>query len=435
MERLLDKARQAGIEAEVTTIDTEVCPLRFESGHLMDSNNRRLRETALRVIDRGRLGTVEGTGSTPEDELWEAARISARYGTPGDLAFPTTCIDSDAYVDPALAALTPAEAMQRCREILARMKEKNPRVPVDLTFTRETITTTIRNTAGGDCRSRRTALRIWIQGRVPGSKVGVIKESGRWKLHTVDEALLDELAEEFDVLDKPRTVKSGPLPVLFTSAAAWSLIYRYYQGVNGENVLKGISPLTERLGQPVCSELFTLVDDPFWGDGWEARPFDDEGVAIQPRPVIERGVLKNFLFDLKTGLERGCGSTGNGFRKATWTEGIQYAPNPQFAGMVTLPGASSRAEMIQGMERGIIVDYVLGFHSGNMVNGDFSMNVGVGYLVEGGELVGRVMDTMVAGNVHEDFQNLDAVSNRVDKSFKGFCPALRFSRMNVAGTD
>lgn len=435
MDRLLIKARNTGVEAEITTVDTEVTPLRFESGNLMESNNRRLRETALRIIDNGKLGTVEGTGSTPVDQLWEAARISASYGTPGELAFPATRIHSDQYSDPRLEEMTPEAAMQYSTEILERMKEKNPRVPVDLTLTREVITTTIRNTAGGDCRSRRTAFRVWIQGRVPGSKVGVIKESARWKMHSVDETLLDELAEEYDILDKPLAVKSGPMPVLFTSASAWSLIYRYYQGVNGDNINKGISPLTEKLGQSICSELLTLRDDPFQGDGWEARPFDDEGVAIQPRSVIENGVLKNFIFDLKTGLERGTGSTGNGFRKATWTEGIQYSPNPHFASMVTMPGTSTREELIQSMKEGIIVDYVLGFHSGNMVNGDFSMNLGVGYVVRDGELVGRAMDTMVAGNIHQDFQYLDGVSNRLDKSFKGYCPALRFSQMNVAGTE
>jgi predicted Zn-dependent protease len=62
------------------------------------------------------------------------------------------------------------------------------------------------------------------------------------------------------------------------------------------------------------------------------------------------------------------------------------------------------------------------------------MNVGVGYLVKEGKLHSRVMDTMVFGNVYSDFQNLAAVSNRIDKSFKGYSPALLFSELSVAGT-
>lgn len=435
MEGILEKAKADGVRAEVTTVDTEVVPLRFESGKLMDVNARNIRETALRVIKDGRLGTVEGTGSTDGEKLYEAATFSAGFGERIDVAFPTESIVSEEFVDPAVLQMTPDEQFDFSRGIIRRIGQRNDKIPVDLTVTRETQTVNIANTEGLASRYKKTAFRVWIQGRVPGSKVGIIKESAKTKFHDVPDELLDELDTQFRALDRTLGVRSGPMPVIFTQAAAWSLLYRFYAGANGENVARGISPLCGKIGERIAPDLFTLHDDPFFSDNVEARPFDDEGVRVSAKPVIEAGILKGYLHDLKSAAKMKAAPTGNGFRFSTWTQGIQFAPNPQFASMVCLGGDSSLEAMIAAVDYGVIVDYVLGFHSGNITNGDYSMNVGVGFLVKKGKVEGRVMDAMVAGNVYRDFPNLVAVSRRVDKSFKGYCPALMFKELKVAGKE
>jgi PmbA protein len=48
-----------------------------------------------------------------------------------------------------------------------------------------------------------------------------------------------------------------------------------------------------------------------------------------------------------------------------------------------------------------LVDQVIGLGQGNTLAGEFSNNVSVGFLVRGGEIVGRVKNTMVAGNVYD----------------------------------
>ena len=52
----------------------------------------------------------------------------------------------------------------------------------------------------------------------------------------------------------------------------------------------------------------------------------------------------------------------------------------------------------------------LGVGQGNAISGAFGNSVGLGYVIEGGEIVGRVKDVSIAGNIYEDLRHLGALS-------------------------
>jgi len=75
----------------------------------------------------------------------------------------------------------------------------------------------------------------------------------------------------------------------------------------------------------------------------------------------------------------------------------------------------------------------MGAGQGNVMGGDFSGNGLLGYKIENGEITGRVKDTMVAGNVHEDFKKLAAIGSEtrwVGGSMR--TPALAFEALTVS---
>jgi len=53
-------------------------------------------------------------------------------------------------------------------------------------------------------------------------------------------------------------------------------------------------------------------------------------------------------------------------------------------------------------------DQMLG--GGSSISGDFSINVDLGFLVQNGQVVGRVKDTMVAGNVYTALKHVVALA-------------------------
>jgi PmbA protein len=97
------------------------------------------------------------------------------------------------------------------------------------------------------------------------------------------------------------------------------------------------------------------------------------------------------------------------------------------------PGNKSFSQLVKAIDRGIIIDGALGPHSGNIPNGDYSVGVNPGLYVENGEIVGRVKDAMVAGNVYETLKDVMEVGDTLHPSAWGaWVPAILCDNVSVA---
>jgi PmbA protein len=143
-----------------------------------------------------------------------------------------------------------------------------------------------------------------------------------------------------------------------------------------------------------------LWDDATIAYGVGSYPFDDEGVSGQRLPLVTNGVVTNFLYDLQTAALAGTQSTGNGQRAGGGF------PRPDISSLILSGGDVSFQAMVEDMKEGLIVEQVMGAEQGNLLGGDFGGNVLLGYKVENGEILGRVKDTMIAGNVYQVLKEL-----------------------------
>lgn len=192
-------------------------------------------------------------------------------------------------------------------------------------------------------------------------------------------------------------------------------------------VQKGASPLTGKLGQKIIDERISMYDDSTidYADG--SYICDGEGVSAQRTPLIELGVLKNYIYDLQTAGIMNAKSTGNGTRCFT------SQPSPGNSNIIIEPGEMKFEDMTKDMKCGILVDQVLGGGQSNVLAGEFSVNIDLGYLVENGEIVGRVKDCMIAGNVFDVFNNIIALGDKSDWHGALRVPPFYFRSVNVAG--
>ena len=156
------------------------------------------------------------------------------------------------------------------------------------------------------------------------------------------------------------------------------------------------SPLRDRVGEQILSSEFTLTDDGLLPGGLSSSAFDDEGVPRRTRVLIEAGVLRGFVHDLETARATGSEPTGNGERG-----GVTGKPGPGFSNLLLSPGTKSVAEMMAGIKYGLLVHSVIGMGQGNTLPGNFSNPVDLAYLIEDGEVKGRVKDVSIAGNIYE----------------------------------
>ena len=194
---------------------------------------------------------------------------------------------------------------------------------------------------------------------------------------------------------------------------------------NGKTVLEGASPVGNKLGKLVFSPMISLYDDPTRPFRPSSRPCDDEGIVSRSTPLIEKGIIKNFLYDLQTAGLAGQISTGNAGRG-------RGLPSPSPSAFVIPPGNTGFEQLVHDIKTGIVIEELMGAEQGNILGGDFSGNVLLGFKVENGKIVGRVKDTMVSGNVYQLFREIAAVGSDT-RWLGGLCtPSLYFPSISVA---
>ena len=137
-------------------------------------------------------------------------------------------------------------------------------------------------------------------------------------------------------------------------------------------------------------------------------------------------MLQHFYSDRTTGKLLGIGTTGNGFRP-----GLGSYPTPGLFNWLIQPGSKSLSELIAGLDEAIIVDQMHGGSTG--ISGDFSINVDLGFRVKNGQVIGRVKDTMVAGNVYTALKQVIDIGG--DAEWNGACytPSLILEGLSVTG--
>jgi PmbA protein len=194
--------------------------------------------------------------------------------------------------------------------------------------------------------------------------------------------------------------------------------------LNGKRVLEAASPWAERVGKKVVASSLTLYQDPEAGP--YSCPFDDEGSPTTALVFVQDGILQYFYCDRSTGRQLGINTTGNGFRP-----GLGSYPTPGLFNFLIQPGSTSLRDLIRKLDNGLIVDQMLGGSGG--ISGDFSINIDLGYRVKNGQVIGRVKDTMVAGNVYTALKQVVELGSDADWNGSCYTPSLIVEGLSITG--
>ena len=199
--------------------------------------------------------------------------------------------------------------------------------------------------------------------------------------------------------------------------------------IRADVVQKGGSPLSDKLGDIIAAEDITITDDGTLTGGMGTGMCDSEGHPTQVTPVIEGGVLKNFLFDSYTALREDVDSTGNATRRS-------YAspPAPTPSNLILSPGSASHNEIIEDTPKGLYVDGIIGAQLSNTVSGNLNAVVTRGYVIENGELTTPVKNVVLAGNFYEVLkEGYVVLGNDPRNSGTVYSPTVKLDKITVAG--
>jgi PmbA protein len=232
-------------------------------------------------------------------------------------------------------------------------------------------------------------------------------------------------------------LKAEPIPsktytVVFTQLAMQLLLsYTLVNAVKADYVQREQSALKGKIGEKVASENVSIYDDGILEGGFRTWGFDDEGVDRRKTVVIEKGVLKNFLYDNYTAGKDEVESTGNAYRggNAPYVE----TPSIEATNFQFTPGNKSTDELISEIDSGLIVYFLQGAHSSNPVSGEFSVVAVPSWKIEKGEIKNAVKGAMLSGTVFDVLRNVSALANNQRQVGALVAPWISVENVKVIG--
>jgi PmbA protein len=220
---------------------------------------------------------------------------------------------------------------------------------------------------------------------------------------------------------RARKIPTVECPVLFESPLAAGLLGALVQAVSGGALYRKSSFLLNSLGKPVLPKHMDVFEDPFVMGGKGSSPFDDEGVTVRARQVVEAGRLQGYFLSSYTARKLGMQTTGNagGSHNLTMTSRLTRSSDTLDA-------------MIQKLGTGLLVTELMG-QGVNYVTGDYSRGAS-GFWVEKGQIAFPVHEITIAGNMKNMLKGIEAVGADAYNYGAKTVGSMLVNRMKVAGS-
>jgi PmbA protein len=218
-----------------------------------------------------------------------------------------------------------------------------------------------------------------------------------------------------------RKIATTECPVLFESPLAAGLLGAFVQAISGGALYRKSSFLLDSLGKQVLPKHIDIAEDPFIKGGKGSSPFDEEGVRVKARQVVEAGTVQGYFLGSYSARKLGMKTTGNagGSHNLTLTSRRTRASDTLDA-------------MIEKLGTGLLVTELMG--SGvNYVTGDYSRGAS-GFWVEEGRIAYPVHEITIAGNMKAMLKDIQAVGADTYNYGSKTVGSILLGKMKVAGS-
>jgi len=286
------------------------------------------------------------------------------------------------------------------------------------------VKTILVNSKGfsGDYKRTSCSLGVFLQAGETDAKV----ESGWWssKRHFEDLEIPEEIAKK--AVQRTvrqlgaRKIETQNVPMILEPEMTGGVLRFLFECIAGTSIYRKASFLVDKLGEKIAGDAITVIDDGLMPGKLGTKPFDSEGVPTQVTPVIEKGILKNYLCNTYAARKLSLMSTGN-------CAGGGVSPNNFYL----KPGEHTPEEIIKSVDKGLLLIRTIG-HGLNAVTGDISRGA-FGLWIENGEIAFPVSEITVSGNLGKMLNEIEMIGNDLD--FRGSIagPTIKISEITLGG--
>ena len=431
---VLKEAEKKGADyCEAYGVSNRESEVFIENNDVKQSKSHRTGGLGIRVFINGSLG-FSSTNILEREHVSNAVTQAIKLAkvSPSDkyntMPFPRTVKLLNGIYDRNSESFNASDTVKMAVDMLDAAKSYDSRISVDSgNFTSSVMTHALLNSNGVRTKETISAFSWSIMGMaIDDSEVSNFdfQFGGTHNLKDIDVCTTSrEFAKSVVNSLGSKKIESFKGEMLLTPSAVSELIVDVIgYSINSQTVQKEASKFKGQLGKTVSSDLLTLIDDATNVNGLAASSFDREGMPHKYNLIIEKGILKKFLYNTYTANKDNTESTSN-------AGGSPKSPPIVSTTNVIIKAGNSRTEnLISEMDKGIIINRFSG--NVNPVNGDFSGVVKGGQYINKGNIEYAVKEVMVAGNVFNALNDLNGISKEQKILSDSILPYMRFGNVS-----
>ena len=432
LEGVLDRAGAGGASfADLRVLWVEMTSLELKDGELKQAVEGAEAGFGLRVLVDGHWGFASANdlsaaagGTALRRALAMSRATRARGGEPvrlaavrpgtGEVVWKPREDPRDMAIEEKLGMLREVEAAARAAPHIATVTssygEARRRVSYTSSEGADLTWGLTRIRAGADLVARDGARSTSFHTRVGG--VGGL-ERLRDPTPAEDAAVAAATVER---LLSAEASPAGRMTAVIDPELTGTLVHEAFgHACEADLVLAGESMLAGRLGEGLGSPLVGIFDDPTIEGAFGSFPFDDEGVPVGRKVLMERGVLRTYINSRETAGRLGMEPNGGARAQDHASRPIVRMSNTCLAA-----GDHTFEELVEGIERGI---YVKGSRGGQVdtAKGTFQFGAAEAFAIERGEVGRPLRDVALMGSILDTIRNVDAVGSDFRLASPGHC--------------
>jgi PmbA protein len=242
---------------------------------------------------------------------------------------------------------------------------------------------------------------------------------------TAPEIIGKSAAEKTVAKLNSRKIPTGKYTVFFDPRVSKNFVSDLANGINGAAITRGTSFLKNMLNEKIFADGINIIDNPHIKRGVGSRPYDAEGVRNGLLKIIENGVLKTWLLDIRSANQLKLKTNGRASR------GMGSPSSPSSTNLYMERGKIAPLDLLKSVPNGLYITDTFGMGI-NYTTGDYSQGAS-GFWIENGEKIYPVNEITLAGNLLEIFKNI-VPANDLEFKYSTNAPTIMVPEMTIAGS-
>jgi PmbA protein len=342
--------------------------LTFSSGETKSKEQSSEKGYGIRVLKAGRLGFAYCESEADMGKARELAASLSAYSPKTGFSFaPKAAYPALNLVDRKISGLDASQMKAMLGQILqgAQKHVRKPRVMLSA----GTEKVSLENSEGFSGSYSSSAFSAYVEA-MDKDGYGFSYFEGL-SLPEDPEGLGEKAGAMAKAMKGAKKLRPGLYDVIFELTALEDVLSVLFPSLSGDWKRKRTSLLAGKAGQQVFNPAISISDDPL-ARASGARPFDDEGTVSVRMPLIERGVVRNFIYDRETAALEGVDASGFCSRQG-------FSSPPGAGRSNTDIAAGDCSDLEDELGSCVVVHALHGAHTANTTTGDFGLEVNVAF--------------------------------------------------------